>query len=477
MADIKTKQFKSQSRRALKDPQIQKSLARVIDHFGEARISAIEEITQEVWEVLREKAQAIKTHTMTYLDHYLDLLEKNVSKNGGMVHFARDATEANSIVASLIRSQNAKLVIKSKSMISEEMGLNHVLEKMDVDVVETDLGEYIMQLAEETPFHIIAPAMHKSKEEVAQLFMEKAGTKLYKEIPELAEASRYLMREKFQFADVGITGANFMVAETGTLVLVTNEGNGRMCTSAPRMHIALTGMEKIVPSLEDLGVFLRLLARSATGQRLTSYTTFVSGPKRNQDKDGPQEFHLIVVDNGRSRILQDTDLRDALNCIRCGACLNNCPIYQNVGGHAYGWVYSGPIGAVVTPMLVGLDRSKDLPFASTLCGRCKEVCPVNINIPHMLLKLRNKSNSTDDGDGNPASLLEKTFFAIWFYVVKSKSLYRMAGRFGSVIQSILMAVKLANNIPFLGRWTRQRDLPIIQRKSFRDLWKDFQREN
>ena len=471
MADIKTKEFKSESRKALNNPQIQKSLVRVIDHFGEARVNAIEEITPEVWEILREKARTIKTHTMSYLDHYLDLMETNVRKNGGVMHFAKDAAEANAIVASLISAKNAKSVIKSKSMISEEMGLNHVLEDMNVDVAETDLGEYIIQLAEETPFHIIAPAMHKSKEEVAKLFVEKAGTKLYKEIPELAEASRHLLREKFQFADVGITGANFMVAETGTLVLVTNEGNGRMCTSAPKMHIALAGMEKMLPSLEDLGVFLRLLARSATGQRLTSYTTFVSGPKREHDKDGPEEFHLIVVDNGRSKMLQDVDLREALNCIRCGACLNNCPIYQNVGGHAYGWVYSGPIGAVVTPMLVGLEQSKDLPFASTLCGRCKEVCPVKINIPHMLLRLRNKSTQ-NESPGDKPGVKERVFFSLWFYMVKSKFLYKTSGRMGSGVQKILRTLKLENRIPFFGRWTRSRDLPLIPTKSFRDRWKD-----
>ena len=307
------------------------------------------------------------------------------------MHFAADSAEANAIVGEIVRTRNIRVATKSKSMVSEELALNHALEAQGVEVFETDLGEYIIQLAEETPFHLVAPALHKTKEQVAQLFTEKLGIPYSDDIDALAAAARVALRDKFLQADLGISGANFLVAETGTLVIITNEGNGRLCTSAPRIHIGITGMEKVIPSMQDLSVFLRLLPRSATGQRITSYVSMVSGPRRAEDEDGPEEFHLILVDNGRSKMLADPHLREALYCIRCGACLNICPVYQKVGGHAYGWVYPGPIGAIVTPTLVGLGQAPDLPQASSLCGACREVCPIKINIPRMLLHLRQKS--------------------------------------------------------------------------------------
>ena len=398
MADIKTKEFAAASAVSILDPQLRLALQRVGTGFDGARREAIDEVSPQVWEEWREEARRIKIHALDHLDYYLDLLHENVTRAGGQVHFAADSAEANAIVGEIVRTRNIRVATKSKSMVSEELALNHALEAQGVEVFETDLGEYIIQLAEETPFHLVAPALHKTKEQVAQLFTDKLGIPYSDDIDALAAAARVALRDKFLQADLGISGANFLVAETGTLVIITNEGNGRLCTSAPRVHIGITGMEKVIPSMQDLAVFLRLLPRSATGQRITSYVSMVSGPRRAEDEDGPEEFHLILVDNGRSKMLADPHLREALYCIRCGACLNICPVYQKVGGHAYGWVYPGPIGAIVTPSLVGLGQAPDLPQASSLCGACREVCPVKINIPRMLLHLRHKSAEGPDPD-------------------------------------------------------------------------------
>ncbi|MFQ5861005.1 MAG: LutB/LldF family L-lactate oxidation iron-sulfur protein, partial [Dehalococcoidia bacterium] len=419
MAQVKTREFKPASVKALADVQLQRSLTRVMSHFNDARRAAIQEMTPQRWEELREQGREIKRHTLENLDYYLGLLTQRVTEAGGVVHFASDAQEACDIVTELVRSEKVQLVTKGKSMVSEEIGLNHVLEAMNVEVVETDLGEYVIQLAEETPFHIIAPAMHKSKEEVAQLFMDKLGTPHLERIEEMAQAARLTLREKLLTPDMGITGVNFAIAETGTIAIVTNEGNGRFCTSAPRIHLALMGMEKVIPRLEDLAVFLRLLPRSATGQTLTSYVSFIGGPRHAQEEDGPEEFHLVIVDNGRSRLLADPELREVLYCIRCGACLNICPVYRKVGGHAYGWVYPGPIGAVVTPVMTGLPQAKDLPFASTLCGACREVCPVNINIPHMLLTLRNRVIEAPQPEQRNLSRRERLAVRAWYHLLKS----------------------------------------------------------
>ena len=399
MAEVATRQFVPASRAAVQDVQLRQALRRAGTGFDGTRREAIAEVSEEVWEGWREQARGIKEHTIAHLDYYLAMLERNVHAAGGHVHFAGDARQANSIVSEIARQHGVKTVTKSKSMVSEELGLNHVLEAQGIDVFETDLGEYIIQLAEETPSHLVAPALHKTRGQVAQLFAEHLGVPYSEDIEEMARVARVTLRQKFLEADMGISGANFLVAETGSLVIITNEGNGRLCTSAPRIHVGLTGMEKVIPSLQDLAVFLRLLPRSATGQRISSYVSMVTGPKRADDEDGPEEFHLIIVDNGRSRLLRDPALRESLYCIRCGACLNVCPIYQRVGGHAYGWVYPGPIGSIVTPGLVGVAQAKDLPNASTLCGACRDACPVQINIPRMLLHLRHKqAESNDDNE-------------------------------------------------------------------------------
>ena len=469
---VKTQQFATASAAAVSDARLQGTMKKVMGHFDEARREAIDEITPQVWEELRQHARQIKSHTVDNLDYYLEMLQDRITQNGGHVHFARDASQAKDIVADLAHSHGVRLAIKSKSMVSEEISLNHRLTEEGVEALETDLGEYIIQLAEETPFHIIAPAMHKTRQDVSHLFGQKIGRTNLHEISDMAQAAREVLREKFLQAGMGITGANFVVAETGTVVIVTNEGNGRICTSLPRIHVALTGMEKVIPSMQDLTVFLRLLPRAATGQRITSYVSLVSGPRGTNEEDGPEEFHLVIVDNGRSRLLRDPDLREALYCIRCGACLNICPVYNKVGGHAYGWVYPGPIGAVVSPVLVGLNKAKDLPYASTLCGACREVCPVNINIPRMLLKLRTKLMESTAKEERKVSAWER--FLAWSYVrVMSNptlvSLFHRLGRFaqlpltrGGKIPRVLL--------PPFSRWTQSRDLPVLPSKSFHQVW-------
>ena len=465
----------------MQNPQLQRALDRVGSGFDVARLNAIEEVTPEVWDQWRQEARDIKVHTIEHLDYYLDLLHTNVTAAGGQLHFAKDADQANEIVAHIARTRSVKVATKSKSMVSEELGLNPVLEAMGVDVYETDLGEYIIQLAEETPSHLVAPALHKSKEDVAELFAEKLGIPYDEDIYHMAATARTVLRDKFMEADLGISGANFVVAETGTLVIITNEGNGRLCTSAPRIHIGITGMEKVIPSMQDLATFLRLLPRSATGQRITSYVSMTTGPRRCDDEDGPEEFHLVLVDNGRSSMLADPALREALYCIRCGACLNICPVYQRVGGHAYGWVYPGPIGAVVSPMLVGLPKAKELPQASSLCGACREVCPIKIDIPRMLLDLRKKTAESPDDSQRSAPQSERIIAKLYARLMSSPGLLRSAIRFGRILQSLgkfapfSPLTKDGNWIrkaplPLLSKWTRSRDLPTLPKQTFHELW-------
>lgn len=470
---VKTKDFQKNSTKALVDNQLQIALERVVGHFDVARNDAVEEMTTEVWDRYRDRGREMKRHTIENLDHYLNLLSHRVERNGGVVHFAKDAQQATDVVLEIARARGVRSVVKSKSMLSEEMGLNHVLEENGIEPVETDLGEYIIQLADETPFHIIAPAMHKSKEQVSELFFDKLKTKRLTKIEDMAAVARVTLREKFLNADMGISGVNFAVAETGTVVIVTNEGNGRLSTSLPKIHVALMGMEKVVPALEDMAVMLRLLPRAATGQRITSYVNFVSGPRRRDDEDGPEEFHLVIMDNGRSKLLADPDLRESLYCIRCGACLNICPVYRKVGGHAYGWVYPGPIGAVITPVMTGLSNAKDLPFASTLCGACKEVCPVKINIPHMLLKLRTQLTQGDRGQRN-VSCLARLGIWIWSRVVGSQLTMSFIRGIAVQLQRPFVTQGRLRRLPFppFSQWTKRRDFPALAQRSFHKLWSD-----
>ncbi len=472
MAEVKTREFQAASRISIQDPQLRRALQRVGSGFDGARRENIAEVTPQVWEEWREQARRIKVHTLEHLDYYLELLHQRVTQAGGQMHFAKDAAQANAIVAQLARSRGVRIATKSKSMVSEELGLNHVLEAQGVEVYETDLGEYIIQLAGETPSHLVAPALHKTKEQVAQLLSQKLGVPLTDDIETMAVVARNALRQKFLESDLGISGANFLVAETGTLVILTNEGNGRLCTSAPRMHIGITGMEKVIPSLQDLAVFLRLLPRSATGQRLTSYVTLVTGPRRAQDEDGPEEFHLVIVDNGRSRLLADPELREALYCIRCGACLNICPVYQKVGGHAYGWVYPGPIGAVITPVLVGLGQAKDLPFASSLCGACREACPIKINLPRMLLHLRHKLAESPNAQERSSSPAETALAHGYAGLMGRPRLLAAARGLGRLAQLPFVRDGKIPHVPLppFSGWTKTRDLPALPPRSFRDIW-------
>ena len=474
MSEVKTQEFRQASAQVLANEKLQSFMSRSMGTFDGARAEAIEEISRGRWEELRQQAREIKRHTLDNLDYYLEMLRDRITANGGHVHFAKDADEARAIVGHIAKTRELKLAIKSKSMVSEEMGLNPYLEGIGVEPVETDLGEYIIQLAEETPFHIIAPAMHKSKEEVSELFEEKIDRPNLKDIEAMAGAAREVLREKLVNADMGITGANFLVAETGTVTLITNEGNGRFCTSVPKVLVSITGMEKVVPSMEDLATFIRLLPRAATGQRISSYVTHVYGPKRPDAEDGPEEYHLIIVDNGRSRLLADPDLREALFCIRCGACLNTCPVYRKVGGHSYGWVYPGPIGAVVSPVLVGLERSKDLPNASSLCGACKDVCPLKINIPHMLLKLRSQISEGSESNKGKATMAERIQAGAFRRLMSSPRMLGMVRTLGLLAQWPFSRGSFIRRMPLppFSKWTRSRDLPSMPHKSFRQIWSE-----
>ncbi|MBZ0227421.1 MAG: lactate utilization protein, partial [Bauldia sp.] len=377
--EVSTAAFKSNAKHALDDVQLQKAMGHVRAGFIEKRLRAVEALPE--FEAIRDAGRDIKNHTLAHLDLYLEAYEEKVRASGGEVHYAETAADARDIILQLCRQAGAKTVTKGKSMIAEEIGLNEHLEEHGIEPVETDLGEYIIQLRHEPPSHIIAPAVHVTKDQVEADFRRvhthlPAGRDLTEPTTLLGEA-RAVLRERFLAADVGITGANFLVAETGTSVIVTNEGNGDLTQILPRVHIVIATIEKITPTLNDVAEILRLLARSATGQDMSCYTTFSTGPRRPGDPDGPEEYHVVILDNGRSEML-GTEFQDALRCIRCGACMNHCPVYQSVGGHAYGWVYPGPIGAVMTPQLIGVDKAGDLPNASTFCGRCEAVCPMRI---------------------------------------------------------------------------------------------------
>jgi L-lactate dehydrogenase complex protein LldF len=423
-------------------------------------------------EALRDRARTIKEQTIGNLDAYLEQLEENVLRLGGTVHWARTGKEARAIVLELARKNDVKRVVKAKSMVTEEIELNEALEHEGIEAVETDLGEYIVQLAHEKPSHILAPAVHKSKGDISELFADKLGVANLKEAEEMTVVARKLLREKFLTADMGITGANFGIAETGTIVLVENEGNIRLSTTLPRIHVALMGIEKLVPSLDDLAVFLKILARSASGQKMSSYVSFITGTRRADECDGAQEFHLVILDNGRTRILADEEMRESLYCLRCGACLNVCPVYQKIGGHAYGSVYSGPIGSIVTPAFAGLEKSKDLPFASTLCGACREICPVRIDIPRILLKLRSDWTDKKQKNGGPP-LLEKLAIKLWAFAMRHPAIYNLAFRVPAFFQGPLLEDGKLKRLPFaMGAWTTNRDFPPLARKSFRSMWNE-----
>jgi L-lactate dehydrogenase complex protein LldF len=451
---------------ALHDDLLKTALDRATTRFIGNRAGAIGALSDEA--ALRDQARALRAHALAQLDQLLVRLADKVEARGGHVCWASDGAEACRYIADLARDRGVRSVVKSKSMASEEIHLNHALEEAGLDVVETDLGEYIIQLAGETPSHIIAPAIHKTREQVSALFEEHLGMTPTNEVPPMILAARQALRQRFLRADMGISGVNFGVAEEGAVVIVENEGNARLSTSVPRIHVAIMGIERICERMDDLGVLLQVLARSATGQKLSVYTSVISGPARPDEADGPDEFHLVLLDNGRSKILGGP-YAESLLCIRCGACLNACPVYQSIGGHAYGGVYSGPIGAVLTPLLQpDLPEVHMLPQASSLCGACQEVCPVRIAIPDMLLRLR--ADAVKAGKYHP---VEKAAIQSYTMAMKSPALYRAGGRAARLGTRLLgRKGRIRRLPPPLHLWTHGRDFPVMPEKSFSELWEE-----
>ncbi len=459
--------FKNNAQRALGDQQLQRALGHVKKNFVERRAAAAARLPE--FEALRDHARAIKDHVLDNLDVYLERFESKVVANGGQVHWCEDAEAARQTILRICRSVNAKLVTRGKTMIGEEIDLNSFLEANAITPVETDLGEYIIQLRHEPPSHLIAPAIHLNKEQVAEAFRAAHSDldpkRVLTEAPALLAEARARLRSRFLAADVGITGANFLVAETGSSIIVTNEGNGDLTQTLPKIHIVLASLEKVVPTLEDAAAILRVLARSATGQEMSVYTTISTGPRRPDDLDGPEQYHVVLLDNGRSRML-GSEFREALRCIRCGACLNHCPIYHAVGGHAYGWVYSGPIGAVLTPSLLGVEEAGHLPNASTFCGRCESVCPMRIPLPKMMRHWREQEFSRHLSP--PAA---RAALRLWAFFAKRPALYRSVTGVGARLLKMGggRAGRL-HSLPLAGGWTAHRDMPAPEGRTFQQLW-------
>ena len=458
--------FLNAAQQALADPPLQAALVRLTSTLmaGNRRgYAAMADI-----DALRDHAKRIKEHTLAHLDRYLEQLEASIQMRGGQVHWARNAEEARRIVLDIAQQTNSRRIVKSKSMTSEEVHLNPALEAAGLEVTETDFGEFIIQLAGERPSHLVAPAVHHTRESIARILSKYSGETLPDEPQVLAKAGRRLLREKFMRADMGISGANFAVAETGTIVLISNEGNARLTTTWPRVHVALMGIEKVLPRWIDLPVFLKLLARAATGQALSVYTTLITGSRRPGERDGPEEFHLVSLDNGRSRVLA-TPFRESLQCIRCGACLNACPVYRRIGGHAYGGVYSGPIGSILTPLYDSVADNPHLPHVSSLCGACQAACPIKINIPHMLIGLRELQTH----EGNK-SRWEKLAYRLSAAVLRRPWLYRMALRCARMVLRPLARDGWLRHLPGQGTaWTAVRDFPAPATRSFRERWREL----
>jgi L-lactate dehydrogenase complex protein LldF len=517
-----TQPFDQRVREALDNPTLGPSMAAATERFLGGRERTWQELGDP--QAVRRTGRAARERALTHLDEMLDQLTTNIEAHGGHVHFAADARQAGQIVLNICQRAGATTIAKSKSMLSEEIGLNHVLEQAGLKVVETDLGEWIIQLAGETPSHLIAPAVHKTKAQVAELFSRAVGYPVPPDapIPELTALARRELRHAFFEAGVGISGVNFAIAETGTLSLVTNEGNGRYVTGMPPIHIAVMGVEKVIGTWEEWTTTLKLLTRSATGQRISSYVTMVTGPRRDEEADGPDELHLVIVDNGRSRLLGST-FRESLMCIRCGACLNACPVYREIGGHAYGGVYAGPIGAVQTPLLFGLDKFPELPHASSLCGACLDACPVMIDIPRMLLELRRMeaegveekwkaeagsrkqevgSQGAEGGrqkaEGGtehathysdhalrptpyaPRPLrpwAERLIFRLYTLGAKSPWLYRLGAKARWVLKPFARGERIESTpVPVLKNWTKYRDFPLPAARPFHARWDDLEEE-
>lgn len=463
-----SQKFKENAKAALANEQLQASLIHVRHNFIDKRAKAAAALPE--FEALRDNAVAIKNHVLENLDAYLETFERNVIANGGKVHWAATAADARGLILDICRKAGARTVTKGKSMISEEIGLNEFLENSGIEPIETDLGEYIIQLRGESPSHIIAPAVHVNMDQVRDDF-KRVHTHLppernMNEPESLLKEARSVLRDRFLSADVGLTGANFLVAETGSTVIVTNEGNGDLTQTLPRVHVVIASIEKIVPTLEDMSQIMRVLARSATGQEMSVYTTLSSGPKRKEDPDGPEEFHVVLLDNGRTDML-GTEFKDMLRCIRCGACMNHCPVYHAIGGHAYGWVYPGPMGSVLTPQFIGVEKGGQLPNASTFCGRCEEVCPMRIPLPKLMRHWREQEFTR-----HLTPPAQRRNLKAWAWLAKRPKLYRLATRLAARGLSILGGRKHRTSfLPMAGAWTRYRDMPTPEGATFLAQWK------
>jgi L-lactate dehydrogenase complex protein LldF len=459
--------FLAASARALADPQLRRNFRRAMDGLMAKRAALFADPGE--WTRLRALGAAIRAKNLLRLPELLEELEASLVRNGIAVHWARTPEQANRIVLDLLQARGARRVVKGKSMVSEEMELNAFLAEHGLECLESDLGEYIIQLDGETPSHIIMPAIHKNKDQIARLFHEKIRNARYsEEVDELTATARAVLRRKFLEADAGISGVNFAVAGTGTLCLVENEGNGRMSTHVPPLHIALMGLEKVVERLEEVPPLYALLTRSATGQPITTYLNLISGPRAGGELDGPREVHVVILDNGRARIYQDEELRATLACIRCGACMNHCPVYARVGGHAYQAVYPGPIGSILTPQVEGVGLRHELPHASSLCGACAEVCPVQIPIPKLLVRLRREAShrlpgTSVAGAGEARTGLEDLSWAVWGWLFGRPSVYRLATWLATRFWGLVPA-----RGPLLAAWTRGRTKPRAARETFQE---------
>ena len=460
--------FHPRVREALGNDQLRGNFRRAMDGLMDKRRKAF-----AGWdlEALRSLGAAVRQRSLARLPELLVQLEAKLTENGVQVHWAEDSDEACQIIGDICVARNARRVIKGKSMVSEEMELNHYLETRGIEALESDLGEYIVQMAEETPSHIIMPAIHKNTDEISELLHNRTGTKRSRDVNYLTASAREQLRTKFMQADVGISGVNFAVAETGTLCLVENEGNGRMTTTVPPCHIAVTGIEKVVATLDEMSALLALLTRSATGQHVTTYFNMISGPRESWEMDGPETVHLVLVDNGRSKIYQDDELIDTLRCIRCGACMNHCPVYTRVGGHAYGTTYPGPIGKILMPHLMGLEDTRHLPTASSLCGACGEVCPVRIPIPDLLVRLRRESVDGDSlrpsrvsGHGVKRGRWEAMAWRGWCWMHVRPGVYRM----GTAMATRFRALQPSK----AGPWTHSRTAPKLAPKTLHQLMQE-----
>ena len=460
---VQSMHFKQTASVKLNDAVLQNAMKKAKGKFVDGRAVGVAEIDN--WEDLRTHAAALRNRVIDNLDAYLLEFERNAIRRGAQVHWAETAGEANAIVLGIAQRNGVKTVTKSKSMVTEEIALNDALEAAGIDVMETDLGEYILQLAHEPPSHIVAPAMHKSKEQVADLFAAAHRKPRLTDISALTREARDELRRHFLGADMGVSGANFVIAETGTTLTVTNEGNADLVTTLPRIHCVVTGIEKVIPTLEDFATLIRLLPRSAIGQSIANYLTLTTGVKAAGETDGPEQMHIVLVDAGRTKLV-GSDMKDMLRCIRCGACMNHCPVYQNIGGHAYGWVYPGPMGSVLTPTYVGIENAGDLPNAATFCGECQVVCPVKIPLPDLMRKWRERQF---DRKLRPFS--ERFVMGMWAYFVQRPGLYALASRVGVRLASWLGGQdQLIHSLPGIDGWTDGRDMPAPQGKTFRDLY-------